>query len=151
MKFSTQTDVQASPEAAFAAFSDFQGFAARARHRGVEIERTDHGHNVGRGLCWHGRFDWNGRAREMRGEIVRFDAPSGYHADLTIGGLEGRLDVEVTAVTEAKSRVRIGLELRPTTMSARILLKSLRLAKGRLDERFANAVRTYAASLGPEA
>src|SRR6056297_126261 len=148
MKFSTQADVDAPADRAFAAFSDFHAYAERARHRGVEVQRIDHGHTVGRGLAWHARFVWNGRAREMRGEVVRFDPPSGYDADLVVGGLEGRLDVEVTATGDATSRVRIGLELRPATMSARILLKSLRLAKGRLDDRFAAAVRSHADRIG---
>jgi len=144
MKFSTQADVDAPADRAFAAFSDFHAYSERARHRGVEVQRIDHGHTVERGLAWHARFVWNGRAREMRGEIVRFDPPTGYDADLGVGGLEGRLEVEVIAVKDTKSRVRIGLEFRPTTMSARILVKSLRLAKGRLDERFASAVRSHA-------
>ncbi len=148
MKFSTQADVHAPAEETFRAFSDFHHYAGRARDRGVEVERLDHGHAVGRGLAWRSRFSWNGSVREMRGEIVRFDPPKGFAADLAVGGLEGRLEVEVTPVKAGKSRVRIGLELTPATMSARILLKSLRLAKGRLDARFADAVRSHAESLG---
>lgn len=148
MKFSTQADVQASQEETFAAFSDFHHYARRAKDRGVEVERLDHGHAVGRGLAWRSRFAWNGHAREMRGEIVRFDAPDGFAADLNVGGLEGVLEIEVIPVKAGRSRVRVGLELTPATMSARILLKSLRLAKSRLDDRFAAAVRSHAESIG---
>ena len=148
MKFSTQADVHAPAEETFRAFSDFNHYAGRARERGVEVERLDHGHAVGRGLAWRSRFSWNGSVREMRGEIVRFDPPLSFAADLTVGGLEGRLEVEVAPVKDDRSRVRIGLELTPATMSARILLKSLRLAKARLDDRFAAAVRAHADGIG---
>jgi hypothetical protein len=143
MKFSTRTEVNTPVEDAFAAFADFDTFARLAEARGARMERLP-----GEVFAWRARFEWNGAAREVKGDIVRFEPPRGYAAAMIAGGLEGDLEVEVTPLSAGRSQVRVAMEWRPVTMSARVLLKSLKLVKGRLDARFAARVDEYAARIG---
>lgn len=43
--------------------------------------------------------------------------------------------VDLVALSRTRTRLFVSMELRPTTLSARLLLQSLRLAKGRLTGR----------------
>lgn len=143
MKFSTRVDVDVPAEATFAAFADFPRFVRLAEKRGAKVVTRE-----ARVFAWAAQFDWNGKAREMEGAIAAFDPPQSFAAEMTAGGLEGTLEVEVTPLGAARSRARVAMEWRPRTMAGRILLQSLKLVKGRLDERFATRVADYAAEIG---
>lgn len=143
MLFSTRADVDAPPEAAFDAFADFAGFVRLAQARGATVNLRP-----APVFAWRARFSWHGAARDLTGEVIRFDRPRGYAATMTAGGLEGSLEVEVTAVEPARSRVRVTLEWRPVTLGGRLLLQSLKLVKPGLDARFAARVAEFAASAG---
>ena len=146
MKFSTRCEVDAPAEDAFAAFADFGRYVRRAEARGATVRVLD-----APVFAWTAGFDWNGKARELAGEVTRFDPPRGFLAELRAGGLEGTLELDVTEVDAARSRVRVAMEWRPVTMPGRILLQSLKLVKGRLDDRFAARVAEFAAGVGPVA
>ena len=143
MKFSTRADVDATAEDTFAAFADFPRYVRLAERRGARVRTLE-----GPVFAWSAAFDWNGAARELKGEVTRLDPPRGFTAEMVAGGVEGSLEVEVTAVDAARSRVRVAMEWRPVTMGGRILLQSLKLVKGRLDDRFAARVAEFAAGVG---
>jgi hypothetical protein len=140
VKFSTRVDVEAPAEDTFAAFADFPRYIRLAEARGARVEVLPAPH-----FAWRARFDWNGAARDLTGEVTRLEAPLGFTAAMAAQLVEGGLEVEVTALGTARSRVRVAMEWRPVTLSGRILLQSLRLVKGRLDDRFAARVAEFAA------
>lgn len=143
MKFSTRADVEAPAEEVFAAFADYPRLVRLAERRGARVEIREARH-----FAWTARFDWNGKARELRGEVLRHAPPQGFVAEMAAGGLEGTLEVEVTPLEGARARVRVAMDWRPVTMTGRILLQSLKLVKGRLDDRFAARVAEFAAGIG---
>jgi hypothetical protein len=140
VKFSTCIDVEAPAEETFAAFADFPRYVRLAEARGARVEVLPAPH-----FAFRARFDWNGAARDLKGEVTRLEAPLGFTAAMAAQLVEGGLEVEVTPLGAARSRVAVAMEWRPVTMSGRILLQSLRLVKGRLDERFAARVADFAA------
>jgi hypothetical protein len=62
--------------------------------------------------------------------------------------VEGVLEVGVTPLGAARSRVGVAMEWRPLTLPGRLLLQSLRLVKGSLDDRFAARVADFAEGVG---
>jgi hypothetical protein len=146
MKFSTRADVDAPPEVAFDAFADFPRFVRLAQARGATVDLRP-----APVFAWRARFSWHGGARDMTGEVTRFDRPSGYAATMTAGGLEGLLEVEVTPVDASRSRVRVTMDWRPVTLGGRLLLQSLKLVKPGLDARFAARIAEFAAGAGGKA
>ncbi len=140
MRFSTRVDVSAPAEQTFAAFADFPRFVRLAEARGAVVTVLPSAQ-----FAWRARFDWNGAAREVAGEVTRLDAPRGFAAALSARQVDGTLEVEVTALDADRSRVRVAMDWRPVSMSGRILLQSLRLVKGRLDDRFAARIAEIAA------
>jgi hypothetical protein len=143
MKFSTRVDVDATPDATFATFADFPRYVRLAESRGARVETT-----TSPRFAWRARFDWNGAARDLEGEVTRMEPPNGFAAVMSATTVEGTLEVVVAPLDAARSRVRVAMEWRPVTISGRILLQSLKLVKGRLDDRFAARVAEFAAGIG---
>ena len=143
MKFSTRADVAAPAEETFAAFADFPRYVRMAEARGAKVEVLS-----APVFAWRARFDWNRATRDLKGEVTRLDPPRGFVAEMSAANVEGTLELEVTAVDADRSRVRVAMEWRPVTMAGRILLQSLKLVKGRLDDRFAARVAEFAAGVG---
>ena len=144
MKFSTRTETAAPPEAVFAAFADFAGMAEALRARGAKVERTDGGGPLGAGYAWRAEGEFRGLVRRLDGLVTRYDPPRGYSGEMRIGGLAGTFEVAIEPVTDAKTRTLVAVEWTPETFKARVFLKSLKLAKGELDARFAARVAEWA-------
>lgn len=144
MKFSTRTETDAPPEAVFAAFADFPAMAEALRARGATVERSDDGGPVGAGYAWRAEGTFRGAVRHLDGRVTSFDPPRGYGGEMRIGGLSGDFDIAIEPVNETKTRVYVAVEWRPETFKARVFLKSLKLAKGELDARFAARVDAWA-------
>lgn len=142
MKFSTRANVHAPMETTFSAFADFPRYVRLAEKRGARVETRS-----ASVFAWRARFDWNGTARDLEGDVIHFDPPRAFTADMSSGGLEGRIEVAVISVDDVRSQVRVAMEWQPRTISGRILLQSLKLVKGRLDDRFATRVAEFAAGI----
>jgi hypothetical protein len=143
VKFSTQVDVEAPAADTFAAFADFSRYVRLAEARGARVEVLPARH-----FAWRARFDWNGAARDLKGEVTRLEAPLGFTAAMAAQLVEGVLEVGVTPLGAARSRVGVAMEWRPLTLPGRLLLQSLRLVKGSLDDRFAARVADFAEGVG---
>ncbi|WP_422075181.1 SRPBCC family protein [Tranquillimonas rosea] len=147
MKFSTRTDVEAPHDFVFASVSDFEYFERQALRRGVKLRRTDGFGARGQGVAWTGEFTYRGRQREAEAQVAQFDPGTFYTIEGTTGGLEVTYRVEVIALSRRRSRLMMSIDLRPQTLSARLLVQSLKLAKGNLSRRFETRVAEYGAKL----
>jgi uncharacterized protein YndB with AHSA1/START domain len=144
MKLNTREDVEAPIDTVFAALSDFDAIERFALRRGAAVERTCAGDATGGGRAWTVRFHYRGRSRVLTTQVERIEAPTLLASKGRIGGIEGDLSFDLTALSPGRTRVRVGLEMRPTTLTARLLLQSMRLAKTSLSNRFRRRVQDLA-------
>ncbi|MEO1026387.1 MAG: SRPBCC family protein, partial [Pseudomonadota bacterium] len=63
------------------------------------------------------------------------------------GGLECMGVVDLVALSKARTRMLVSLDLKPTTLSSRLMVQSLRLAKGSLNRRFKARVAQFASGI----
>ena len=143
MKFSTRTDIDAPIEHVFAELSDFQGFERSAMRRGAQIRRVDTQAAPGPGMAWEAAFPFRGKTREMRIELETYEAPTLMGFAGRSPGLTGFCEVELIALSPKKTRLRLALDLRPQTLSARLLIQSMKLAKSSLSKKFDARVEGY--------
>ena len=143
MKFSTQEDVEAPIEAVYLMLSDFERFERAAIRRGAEVQRTSKVHPPHVGAAWDVKFSLRGKARTIRIELVKAVAPEELLFDATSQGLETQMSVELVALSQKRTRVSINLALTPKTISARLLVQSLKLAKSNLSKQFEERVAEY--------
>jgi hypothetical protein len=142
MRFTTRTDISAPVEYVFEEFSGFERFERVALRRGAKVNRSDSSKAVG--LQWEVEVDYRGRLRVIFVELTSFDAPNGLVAAFRSGGIQGTMTVDLVSLSKWRTRIGVDLDLKPQTMSARLLVQTLRLNKRRLKERFENRVLEFA-------
>ncbi|KPP88428.1 MAG: Polyketide cyclase / dehydrase and lipid transport [Rhodobacteraceae bacterium HLUCCO07] len=144
MIFTTKEDIEVPREHVFAAVSDFDRFERQALRRGAEISRLDVQTEPGLGMMWHIAFRFRGKRREIQIELVEYDPPNRMVFESRSPNVDGQMIVDLVALSPHRTRLRLEIELRPTTLAARLLVQSMKLAKGNLNKRFKIRVAEYA-------
>mgnify|MGYP005847760689 CR=1 FL=1 len=147
MRFTTREDIEVPIAEVFAALTDFDRFEREALRRGAEVERSGDLASPGTGRSWTVRFRHRGRDRALSTGIDTWDPPKGFSTLGRIGGFEGRMAMGLTALSPRRTRLRIDLEVKPRSLTARLILQSLRLAKSSLSNRFKARFHGFARQL----
>ncbi|MBD3679811.1 MAG: SRPBCC family protein [Rhodobacteraceae bacterium] len=140
MKLSTRDDIEAPIETVFSVVSDFARFERMAQAKGAQVARTDDLTEAGIGMGWDARFRFRGKPREARLELTRYDRPEALTVTSRMGGIESEFTIDLIALSPRRTRMIVGLDLRPRTLSARLLIQSLKFAKANLERRFTRQV-----------
>jgi hypothetical protein len=148
MKFSTRQDIEAPAEFVFAQMTDFDGIERLAMRRGVEVQRKNPTQPRDVGAAWVLRAPFRGKWRDIDTHISEFDSPNGVSAEAKSGGLNMTLIVELVPLSKLRTRVTLGYEVRPQTISARILVQSVKFAKTSLQRRFEKRIGKICDSIG---
>jgi len=147
MKFSSKEDIEAPISEVFTMLSEFETYERSAIRRGIEVVRLgDPGPNAV-GLTWDAKFSLRGKPREVRLVLSEYEPPNAMRIDSDSQGLDGLLTVELVAMSPHRTRMSVGLTLTPKTLTARLLVQSLKLAKSNLTKRFKNRVSEYASNI----
>ena len=147
MKFSDREDIEAPIDWVWARVSDFETHERAALRRGAEVERMGSIDPAAPGLAWKVGYEFRGRPRDTLLRLVAIDPPNGMRFASETGGITGDVTVDLVALAPHRTRVALGIELTPSTIPARLLVQSLRLAKTQLNRRFEDRMRTWAADL----
>lgn len=147
MKFSTREDVEAPIERVFEMLCAVEEFERAAMRRGADIQRLDDLPQVGLGAQWQVQFVSRGKARDVNLRITNFEPPDAMMVTLTSEGVIGNMDFELIALSRNKTRLIVALEVRPQTLSARLLIQSLKLTKGALNRRYQERIAGYASEI----
>jgi len=147
MQFSSKEDIDAPIEEVFAAISDFDAFERSAIRRGIDVARVDEAAPVAPGMAWDAAFQLRGKSRDLHLVLSKMTAPEEMQIDSESSGLSGIMTVELVALSPRRTRLAIVLNLSPKTLSARLFLQSLKLAKTSLTKRFKVKVADFAKSI----
>ncbi|MGB7318531.1 MAG: SRPBCC family protein [Planktotalea sp.] len=136
MKFSTKEDIEAPIEDAFKLFSDFDQFERSALRRGAEVRRVDSlpQHDVG--MAWKTKFKLRGKERKIDAEMVEYCAPESYCLELKSADVTALATLELMSLSKSRTRASLAIELKPNSLSGRLMVKTLRLGKTKLEKRF---------------
>lgn len=149
MQLTAKEDIDGPIDRVFAMLTDFEGYERAAMRRGAEVSRSDTlrlaPHDVARvGMAWNARFNFRGRERTAHIKLAALDAPNSFRVDFTSPNLDGDMMVELLAMSRNRTRVSLVLEVRPKTLAARLMMQSLKLARGNITKRFALRVADFA-------
>lgn len=144
MKFSTREDIDAPIDHVFTRVSDFAGFERAALRRGAEVTRADRLSQPVPGMVWKIAFDWRHKRRHLVAELVEFRPPNRLQFDFDSKSLLGTLSVELIAMSPRRTRVAAELDFRPKTLTARLIVQSLRMTRARQTARFRQRVADLA-------
>ncbi|AVW92915.1 SRPBCC family protein [Celeribacter baekdonensis] len=150
MKFSTRQDIEAPAEFVFERLVDFEGLERQAMRRGINVNRKSPSQPRGVGAGWTLKVPFRGKLRDLVAEIREYDAPNGLMVDAKSGGLDMILTADLLALSPQRTRMTLGYDVRPNTLSARILVQSVKFAKGTLQKRFETRVSKFCDHLADE-
>ena len=136
MEITAKEDIDAPIERVFGQLSDFKQIERMALRRGVEVKRTDSLPEPGVGMAWDATASFRGKPRDISLKLAGYSPPEELRFHATSGGLEAETVIELVALSKGRTRVAIATVLVPKTLSARLLVQSLKLGKGQLDKRF---------------
>ncbi|SFS00923.1 SRPBCC family protein [Yoonia litorea] len=149
MKFTTREDIEAPINAVFERVSDFATYEKRAMRQGADVTRRS-GDPVNVGTIWDVKFDFRGRPRALEAEIIRLDDPTNLMIESRSEGLDAVTEIDLVALSQTRTRVMVSIDVKAKTLTARLLLQSLKLAKAKLTKRFKGRVRTMAEDIEDE-
>lgn len=136
MKFSTREDIEAPIDYVFARVTDFNGFERQALRRGADVQRVDPASVIQQGAAWDIAFKFRGKDRKMKATISNLDQPTQLTMQIAANGIDGETLVELVALSRNRTRLSVGIDLSPKSLSARLLLQSVKLAKNNLTRKF---------------
>jgi hypothetical protein len=144
MEFTSKEDIEAPIEHVFAEITDFTRFERAALRRGADVQRTDSLKAPGVGMSWRAKFKLRGRMRDLALRLADYDPPNGIKVAAEATTLEGRMTVGLIALSRARTRLTVDLTLEPRTLAGRLIVQSLKLARGNMSKRFRLRVAEYA-------
>lgn len=144
MRFATKEDISCPIEETFQRISDFDMLERLVMRRGAEIKRMEALTEKGLGMRWKSNFRFRGRARELKMEVVDFEEPNKLGFHIKIGGLDARMDIDLIALSTMRTRISVQTVLEPQTLSAKLLVQSLKLSRSRLNRKFQLRVNQWA-------
>ena len=147
MDFVAKADIEAPVVWVFQRVTDFTAFERQAMRRGADVRRADALPRPGLGSIWDVQFRFRGKDRQLRAEIASFEPPNGYDVQMVSPNLQGSMRVELVALSRAKTRLSVEMTVEAKTLPARLLLQSLKLAKGNMNGRFETRVTDFAKEL----
>jgi len=147
MKFSSKEDTETPIDRVFEQLTNFEMFERAAIRRGVEIERERDTAQPVVGMAWKARFEMRGRSREARVELMHLDRPNTMRFDAIGKGVDGSFFIDLLPLSPRSTRISVVLDIEPKTLSARLLIQSMKLAKTNLTKRFRKKVREFAKTL----
>ncbi|OIQ27053.1 MAG: hypothetical protein BM562_15660 [Alphaproteobacteria bacterium MedPE-SWcel] len=144
MHFETKQDIDTPIEKMFAAVTDFDSFERSALRRGIEVQRCSGSTDAISDLAWDVGFEFRGTQREMRLSVAECDAPTLIVLHAAGNGMTGDMKVELLALSPRRTRMTVRIELSPKTLAARLMVQSLKLARGKLNRKFSQRVGEFA-------
>jgi len=143
MKFTGKTEIEATLNDTFAAIADFEMFENHARQSGAKVARVDDLTSPGPGMMWDIRTKIRDRNLRIQMELVDYDPPETLDFLGSTGGMDLALTIGLVPLTARRTRVAVTLDVKPRSLSARMLVQSARVTKGRLTRRYRDRIERF--------
>lgn len=144
MELTAREDIEAPIDEVFRAVSDFAAFERAVLRRGAEVRRTDEQGSIGAGMRWEVVFAFRGKTRKADLRIVEFNGIDAMKVLGHSGGIEVEFNVELVALSRARTRLDIRAVISANSLPARLLLQPMRLAHSNILKRFRKRVAVFA-------
>jgi len=140
MKFKVAEDIDAPVGMVFVQMTDFTGFEADARGRGADLRRVDNWTTAAVGVGWRGSVKVRSKTRAIASTVTILTQDETLVVDSRIGGMDCNLEMMFVPLSAERTRVAMTLEMKPDTLTARLILQTLKLARGRVLQRMTGAL-----------
>jgi hypothetical protein len=140
MKLTSKQDIEAPLAFVFQQMSDFESWERAAMRRGAEVSRTDKLRSTGPGMTWLTRFRYKGRDRKLEIRLDRIDAPSHLVFTATSKLVDAEMVADLIELGAKRTRVHVSVDLKPKTLTAKLYVQTMRLARSRVEKTFGQRI-----------
>ena len=147
MKFSARQDIDAPAAFVFDAFADFNAWERAGLRRGAEVLRTDGASTTHVGMTWQVKFLFRGKKRVVDIQLQDMAPPHRLEFLAQSAAMETAIVVEIVEMSALRSRVHVVCNVQPRTLTARLFIQSLRLARAKADRKYAQRIAEIAADI----
>jgi hypothetical protein len=95
-------------------------------------------------MAWDIAFPFRGKRREMQVEMVEHVAPGRMMFNSRMTGMTGQFSIDLLALSRGRTRLELAVDLKPVSLSAKLLVQSMKLARSSLNKRFKVRVAEFA-------
>ncbi len=141
MELNIRHEIDAPIEFVFDQVSDFTAFERQAMRRGAEVTRTG---GAEAEAAWQVGFPFRGSERRMQLRVIRFATPEAIDLSAESDGVTGLIKVGLVPLSPQRTALAVGLTLAGSSIGSKLVVQSLKLARGTLETRFSNRVEGYA-------
>lgn len=136
MRLSTREDIEAPLSYVFTLCSDTATWERAAIRRGVEVVRSDRLTSTQPGMSWTIAGKWRGKLR--RG-VLKLAAIDPLHSMVFHGSGESIdliVEMEFVELSARRSRLILRTDIKPRSLAARLIVQSMKLARGRIEQKY---------------
>lgn len=144
MKLTGKQDIEAPLARVWEVVTDFEAWERAAMRRGADVSRTDKLRAPGPGISWHARALYRGKERKVDLVLKGLEAPHQIDFAASSAAVQAVARIELIDMAARKTRMHVTVEFTPKSLGARLFLQSLRLARGRVERRFADRLALFA-------
>lgn len=144
MEFNSKEDIEAPISQVFDVLTDLDALERQALRRGLTVKRKSDAPVPVKGMEWDAGFTFRGKDMSALIRLTEIASPERLAFSGRAGGLETAMKIDLTALSANRTRMSVTADLTPKTLSARLLVQSLKLAKGRVTRKFSVRLAQYA-------
>ena len=137
MKLAAKTDIDVPVGFVYESLADHTSWEHEAAERGIDVRRAFEQAIAGPGDEWSVTLPYRGKLVTVALRLVQTHPDSRLDFDFKSNAIEGDLQIAAMALSPRRTRLNVVIDIRPRTLASRVFLNTLRLAKGRVETRFA--------------
>lgn len=137
MQLTAKEDIEAPIGFVTSVLTDFEMWERAAMRRGADVQRLDTLAKPGAGMEWKVGFDFRGKKRRVELKLITLTPDQRLVFDGMAGPAEAIVSIDLLEMGPRRTRVEVNLDIKPRTLAARLFLQSIRLAKAKVNRRFA--------------
>lgn len=147
MKFSSKEDVNIPVQDLFGMLSDFETFERAALRRGAKVKRVPSKDGGAAGTSWVVDAEIRGKQRVLKATLRRADPYEELIFEGQLGGVSAEFEITLLALAKGRTRLGMALDMRPNTLSARLMIQSAKFARNTLNRRYKARIAKFAKEL----
>lgn len=144
MKLTAREDITAPIAQVYNQLIDARALENGILRRGGDMRRSGNANILVQGEELSTRFGFRGRKRDVTAVMRELRAPEHIVIDARSGGMEIVSVLNLVALSPHQTRIDMSTNLKPKTLSARLLVQSLKLTRGTVDRRLRRRFRELA-------